>query len=97
MAVPVRDARSRPPARVAGRTQGLFGGSLDLAEDFFLQVGGHDGQDNLLFGFDLDAEYPLLFVAPDAASEKDGPAVRARIHGRLQHRIAPSLAHNGYD
>ena len=49
------------------------------------------------FGFDLDAEYPLLFVAPDAASEKDGPAVRARIHGRLQHRIAPSLAHNGYD
>src|SRR5690606_3265206 len=46
-----------------------FGRLLDGLQNRILQISGNDGQDDLLFWLDLNAENPLLLVAPDAAAE----------------------------
>src|SRR5690606_578224 len=39
----------------------------------------------------------LLLVAADAAAEQHGTTLRARLDRGLEHRTAPSLAHDAHD
>src|SRR5690606_13566266 len=80
---------------VTGSAQ--LGGAHDFLEDRILLLRQGDREDDLLLRLDLDPEDLLLLVAADAAAEQHGAALRARIDRGLEHRTAPSLAHDAHD